>query len=56
MDPRDEFSVAHFFTVADIDRSLRFYGTERAPAVAETAPGTARFDLQQVNQPVEAVE
>src|SRR5271154_2119453 len=27
MPPRDEFTVAHFLTVADIDRSLRFYET-----------------------------
>jgi predicted enzyme related to lactoylglutathione lyase len=27
MPPRDGFSVAHFLTVADIDRSLRFYET-----------------------------
>jgi predicted enzyme related to lactoylglutathione lyase len=27
MAPRDGFSVAHFLTVADIDRSLRFYET-----------------------------
>jgi hypothetical protein len=27
MPPRDGFSVAHFLTVADSDRSLRFYAT-----------------------------
>ena len=27
MPPRDGFCVAHFLTVADIDRSLRFYET-----------------------------
>jgi predicted enzyme related to lactoylglutathione lyase len=27
MPPRDGFTVAHFLTVADIDRSLRFYET-----------------------------
>src|SRR5437879_12865140 len=27
MPPRDGISVAHFLTVADIDRSLRFYET-----------------------------
>src|ERR1700684_95577 len=27
MPPREGFSVAHFLTVADIDRSLRFYDT-----------------------------
>lgn len=27
MPPRDGFAVAHFLTVADIDRSLRFYET-----------------------------
>jgi predicted enzyme related to lactoylglutathione lyase len=25
MPPRDEFSVAHFITVSDVERSLRFY-------------------------------
>jgi hypothetical protein len=25
MPPQDGFSIAHFLTVADIDRSLRFY-------------------------------
>ena len=25
MPPRDGFTVAHFLTVADVDRSLRFY-------------------------------
>jgi len=27
MPPREGFTVAHFLTVADIDRSLRFYET-----------------------------
>ena len=27
MPPRDGFTVAHFLTVADVDRSLRFYET-----------------------------
>jgi hypothetical protein len=27
MPPREEFSVAHFLTVADVDRSARFYET-----------------------------
>src|SRR3982751_862319 len=27
MPPRDGFTVAHFLTVADIDRSIRFYET-----------------------------
>ena len=32
MPPREGFTVAHFLTVADIDRSARFY--ERSSAVA----------------------
>jgi predicted enzyme related to lactoylglutathione lyase len=27
MPPRDGFTVAHFLTVADIDRAVRFYET-----------------------------
>jgi predicted enzyme related to lactoylglutathione lyase len=27
MPPRDGFTIAHFLTVADVDRSARFYET-----------------------------
>lgn len=48
MPPRDGFSVAHFITVADIDRSLRFYETVFGGSVlshgnSEGAPGYIRI-------------
>src|SRR3954451_19001671 len=44
MPPRDGFTVAHFLTVADIDRSARFYETVFGGRIlsrgdAEGAPG-----------------
>ena len=44
MPPRDGFTVAHFLTVADVDRSLRFYekvfgGRALSRGDSEGAPG-----------------
>ena len=35
MPPRDGFTVAHFLTVADIDRSARFYETVFGGRISE---------------------
>ncbi|HVV15988.1 MAG TPA: VOC family protein [Polyangia bacterium] len=48
MPPRDGFSVAHFLTVADVERSLRFYETVFGGRVlshgnSEGAPGYLRI-------------
>ena len=48
MPPRDGFTVAHFLTVADVDRSLRFYETVFGGRVlshgdSEGAPGYIRI-------------
>ena len=47
MPPREGFSVAHFLTVADIDRSARFYekvfgGRILSKATAKARPRTFR--------------
>ena len=48
MPPRDGFTVAHFLTVADVERSLRFYETVFGGRVlshgdSEGAPGYLRI-------------
>jgi predicted enzyme related to lactoylglutathione lyase len=43
MPPRDGFTVTHFITVADIDRSADFY--EKVLAAAFRAEATARVRL-----------
>jgi hypothetical protein len=47
MPPREGFTVAHFLTVADIDRSARFYETVFGGGIlsrgdSSGAPGTSR--------------
>jgi predicted enzyme related to lactoylglutathione lyase len=49
MPPRDGFTVAHFLTVADIDRSARFYervfgGRVLSRGDSDGAPGYIRRD------------
>jgi predicted enzyme related to lactoylglutathione lyase len=47
MPPKDGITVAHFLTVADIERSLRFYETVFGSRIlsrgdSKSAPGTSR--------------
>jgi hypothetical protein len=42
MPPQDGFSVAHFLTVADVERSLRFYETVFGGRILSRATAKAR--------------
>ena len=49
MPPQEGFSVAHFLTVADIDRSLRYYEKVFGARVLSTGDGNAPGYLQLAN-------
>src|SRR6204780_5534844 len=46
MPPREGFSVAHFLTVADVDRSARFYEKVFGARILSLGDGNAGGDLQ----------
>ena len=43
MPPREGFTVAHFLTVADVDRSARFYEKVFGGRILSKATATARL-------------